>query len=354
VIFVVSPEDDSFEIREFLQVQGHPFVDRIRPLTYEEIMARKELPLGSYIFTAIDQLSPTEREITALCWQALSNASSQITLINHPQQVLSRSELLETCFQLKRNSFRVFRATQFASCTRFPVFLRLERQHLGSLSGLLYSKRALLRALAKVLAQGYRLRDTIIVEYCDTADSAGFFQKYSAFIVGDIIVPNSIVHSDDWVTKWAVRSAEPELVRQEVEYVETNPHADWLRQTFSIAKIGYGRIDYGIKDSVPQVWEINTNPTITRRIWDTDPVREQARRVRAAVRDRFLRGFEEAFAAIDTPLDPAQTIPIDISKSYLRKLQAEKRLRLRVAKRRASVSRATRSVSALLRRLHLR
>lgn len=354
MIFFVAPEDDSFEMREFLEIRGHPYADRIRPLTYEEITIRRELPLGTYIFAAIDQISSAQREITALCWQELSRASSEIKLINHPHRVLCRYELLETCFQQRRHSFQVFRASDFARCGGFPVFLRLEREHTGSLSGLLYSRQALLRALAKALLKGYRLCDMMIVEYCDTADSSGVFQKYSAFIVGGTIVPHSIVHSSNWVTKWAARSADPDLVRQELEYIENNPHADWLRETFAIANIGYGRIDYGVKDSVPHVWEINTNPTIIRRIWDTDPVREQQRQLRAPVRERFFRRFMDAFIAVDSPVDPAQTIHLEFSGSQLQKLDAERRLRLRVRKRSVVFSRATDLLSRLSHRLRLR
>ena len=353
MIFFVAPAEGLFGMREFLEIQGHPFVDHIRLLTYEEIAIRRQLPLGTYIFAAIDQISPTEREITALCWRELYRGSSEIALINHPYHVLCRYELLETCFQLKRNSFRVFRASDFTRCRSFPVFVRVEREHTGSLSGLLYSKRALLRALAKALLQGYRLRDLMIVEYCDTADSSGVFQKYSAFIVGDRIVPNSIVHSRNWVTKWDGRLENPDLVRKEVEYVENNPHADWLRETFAIAKIGYGRIDYGVKDSVPQVWEINTNPTIGWRLGDIDPVQEQQRKLRAPVRERFLRGFLNAFAAVDSPVDPAQTISFDVSGSHLRKLETEKTLSLRVRKRRRAFSWATGLPIRLLRGLRV-
>jgi hypothetical protein len=341
-------------MREFLQIQGRPFRDLIRVKTYEEIASQRILPLGTYIFAAMDQISPAESEITALCWSELSRASSEIKLINHPHDVLCRYELLDTCYRLKRNSFRVFRASDFMRCDKFPVFLRLEREHTGSLSRLLYSRRELHRALAKALMEGYRPRDLLIVEYLDTADSTGAFRKYSAFIVDRAIVPNSIVHSTNWITKWAARADDADLVRQEVDYVENNPHAEWLRETFAIAKIGYGRIDYCVKDSVPQVWEINTNPTIARRLTDTDPIHEQQRKLRAPVRERFLRRFLDAFIAVDTNAEPTQTIPLPISAAHLKKLQVEKKSRLRLRKRRFAVSRTTHFLLEALHRLRVR
>ena len=38
----------------------------------------------------------------------------------------------------------------------------------------------------------------------------------------------------------------------------------WLRRVFAVAGVDYGRVDYGVLDGVPQVWEINLNPTIGR------------------------------------------------------------------------------------------
>jgi hypothetical protein len=45
-------------------------------------------------------------------------------------------------------------------------------------------------------------------------------------------------------------------------YFEANPHAAWLRRVFEVARIEYGRVDYGVSGGVPQVWEINLTPTL--------------------------------------------------------------------------------------------
>ena len=63
-------------------------------------------------------------------------------------------------------------------------------------------RRQLTRALLRALASGHRLRDLLVVEYCDTADSAGVFRQYCAAIVGDRILPQVLVHNHNWVTKW--------------------------------------------------------------------------------------------------------------------------------------------------------
>jgi len=322
----------------YLRQQGAALGSRIRVLTFDDIAERQEIPLGTYIFSAIDQLSPTEKAIAELCWESLSEASSEITLLNHPAEVLCRYDLLKTCFERKRNTHRVARASQFFRCRNFPVFIRSEHEHTGSLTSLLHTPQQLARALAQTLVHGHRLRDLIVVEYRDTADPSGIYRQYSAHIVGDRIIPKALVHHRNWVTKWAGRLVDSEKAREELEYVESNPHADWLRETFELAKIRYGRIDYGLRDSVPQVWEINTNPMIVRPAgWGPSTMTPEQRSLGAPVTDRFHREFRAAFEAIDSPEDSKRMVRINVSRKQQRKLESEKRLRLRLRARKTAI-----------------
>jgi hypothetical protein len=340
VIFFVAPADETWEMEEYLQQYGGTLCSRLRILTYDDIVIQREVPLGSYIFAAIDQLSPTERAIAVQCWHELSSASSDLTLINNPTEVLCRYDLLQACFALKRNTFRVRRASEFYRPQRFPVFIRAEREHTGGLTRLLYTRRQAAQALTKLLLLGYRLRDLLIVEYCETVDAAGVFRDYCAAIVGDRIIPQALVHMHNWVTKWDGRLVDADKAREQREYVDNNPHAQWLRETFELAKIRYGRIDYGVKDGVPQVWEVNTNPTIVRRAADPNPMPEEQRNLLAPVRDRFIGQCRAALAAIDSEVDPTRTLRIDVSPRQLRQLAAEKRLRRRLQARKTALGRA--------------
>ena len=49
---------------------------------------------------------------------------------------------------------------------------------------------------------------------------------------------------------------------EEREYLRNNPHEGILREVFHLAGINYGRADYSMLDGRPQIWEINTNPTL--------------------------------------------------------------------------------------------
>jgi hypothetical protein len=350
MIVVVTPTDETWEFNDYLQTLGKELLGRVKILTCDEIAVHQKVPLASYVFMAIDQMSPTEKEIATQCWEGLSETRSEIKLINHPARVLLRHNLLKLCFERGRNSFRVYRASEFLHCRRFPVFLRRNLDHNGSVTPLLYTRGELGRALAKSLYLGYRLRDLIIVEYCDTADPSGTFRKYSAFIVGDRVLPHTLMHSTLWITKSQGRLIDASTAREEIEYVRNNPHGQWLRETFALAKISYGRIDYGLRDGKPQLWEINTNPTIIRTA-GADPISEEQRRLRDPVRLQFFPAFQSALEAIDAGTDPSEMVRINVSPRQQRNLKIEKELRLRVQARKTVISRSARFLIRSLRHL---
>jgi hypothetical protein len=350
MIFFVAPSGETWEIEDYLRTHGKELTDRTSVLTWDQIVARQELGLGSYVFLAIDQMSPTEKEIAAQCWEKLSQARSDITLINHPSEVLLRYDLLHTCFQRNRNTFRIRRAVDFLRCEEFPVFLRRENDHNSSITGLLHTRKELARAVAKSLYMGYRLRDLVVVEYCDTADRAGMFRKYSSFVVGDRVLPHTLMHSRNWITKSQGRVVDVATAREELEYVQKNPHAEWLRETFTLAKIRYGRIDYGLLDGQPQVWEINTNPTIIR-LATAEPIPEEQRRLRDPVRQVFFPSLQAALEEIDSVADPSRTVRVEISRKQQRKLRAERRLGLRIQARKTALSQVAGPLLRSIRRL---
>src|SRR5579863_8444882 len=113
MIFFVAPSGETWEIEDYLQTYGKELVGRACITTWDQIVSGQELNLGSYVFLAIDQMSPTQKEIAARCWEKLSQARSDITLINNASEVLLRYDLLQACYERKRNAFRVRRAMDF-------------------------------------------------------------------------------------------------------------------------------------------------------------------------------------------------------------------------------------------------
>jgi hypothetical protein len=351
MIFFVAPSGDTWELEDYL---GHSYGQELQAaaevVTWDEIIGRQELRLGTYVFLAIDQMTATEKEVAAQCWERLSEARSDVTLINHPREVLLRYDLLQTSYRGRRNNFRVRRALDFLRCDEFPVFLRRENDHEASITDLLHTREELALAIAKCLYLGYRMRDLIIVEFCDTVDDAGIFRKYSSFIVGDRILPHTLMHSKNWITKSQGRLVDAATAREELAYVQENPHAEWLGETFARAKIRYGRIDYGLLNGRPQVWEINTNPAIIRRA-EAGPIPEEQRRLRDPVRQVFFPSLRAAFQAINSAADPSEIVRIQVSQGQRRKFDDEKRLRLRTQARKTVISRGARLLRRSMRHL---
>ena len=152
-------------------------------------------------------------------------------------------------------------------------------------------------AVARTIGQvGDESREVVAVEFIDTADSEGLYRKYSAFRVGDQIVPRHVFFSREWMQKQADLT-DPAYLEEERAYVETNPHRGAVLDVFELARIEYGRVDYSILDGRLQVWEINTNPSLAGPISDQKPEREHvhalfARRMNRCLADLDARGPE--------------------------------------------------------------
>ena len=104
---------------------------------------------------------------------------------------------------------------------------------------------------------------------------------------------------------------------------------------------------------MPQVWEINTNPTIVRRAANPSTMPTAQRSLLEPMRERFLQRFQAALEAIDTDADPDRTIRIDVPRRLLRTLEAEKRQRRRPA-RRTGIARLIAGSAVLARRFRVR
>jgi hypothetical protein len=248
---------------------------------------------GTYVFTDLERLSPAELQKAAIVWQALAGTEIGIRLLNHPTRSMRRYELLRTLYERGINSFDVYRLTEARWPTRYPVFLRREHDHDGPISPLLRTRSELKMALDALYHQG-EVRDRLmIVEFCDTADTNGIYRRYGAFVIGGHVFVNGVVFSRHWVQKKGDLD-EPDMLREERQYVEENPHQDALREIFGLAGIDYGRMDYGLLDGKVQVWEINTNPTIIgsrlRRSVERQPIRERFDREMASALEQLASG----------------------------------------------------------------
>ncbi|MCH7629754.1 MAG: hypothetical protein IH997_13750 [Proteobacteria bacterium] len=264
MIYFLVPRDGAPLIENYLAGWGKGLAGRLNVVPYEDLPSRTDYPGGTYVFAGFDQLSPVQRHAFTGVASQLESASADVSILNRPALTLLRYDLLRTLQQVGINRFGATRAANAASVTRYPVFIRKESAHNGSLSGLLYSLGDVDRWLCDWWLRGNKLRDLLIVDFAETRDSSGLFHKYSAFVVGDAVVPRSLYFGKDWMLKSRTREVDEEKLLAERAYVMDNPHETILRRIFVTAHIEYGRIDYSVVGRQIFAWEINLNPTIGR------------------------------------------------------------------------------------------
>jgi len=276
---------------------------RMAFLFYEELPQVTSLPSGTYVFADLERLRPRQLELASRVSEQLAKEPEQASVLNDPRRALRRHDLLARLHAAGVNRFRVVRACDPWPELRFPVFLHEERSHDGALTPLLHDERALHRALRRARLLGLRRRDLLVTEFCDTSDADGLFRKYSAFRVGDEILPRHVLFSRGWHLK------RPDLESEAFEherrrYLDDNPHETQLREIFELAGIGFGRIDYSLLDGEIQVWEINTNPTVSRR----------------------TQSLTRAFEAIDRLAARRSPLPIHLAPDLVAAAEREQRV----------------------------
>jgi hypothetical protein len=311
VIYFVTPAAQAFAMHEYVSARGAALATRLRLVDYERFAEWTRIERGTYVLTALDQLSAGMlRLLQALVGQL--EGSDGVRFLNHPSRTMQRFALLQTLARLGRNEFRAERVTRDYRALRFPVFLRSERDHGGPVSPVLHSSRDADAAVARALAQGFRLDDLLVVEFCDTADARGLVRKYGAFVVGDRVISKSLAVSRDWMIKRRGTEDAPEFIEEDVAYILGNPHREALADIFRLAGVGYGRMDYSVKDGRIQTWEINLAPTIGQGFGKSSAhLPEALQRRRATGREHFSLAFQDAWERADS-ITAGPSIPITL------------------------------------------
>jgi hypothetical protein len=314
----------SFGIRDYMANRGKDLAGHFNVVLYEELSNLTALPATGTIFAAVDQAGPAALCASGAIHNLLSGVRPELTLLNHPLQSLQRLALLRRLFDIGCNRFNAIRATADPSALRYPVFIRYEQRHNGSMSPLLHDRKALDRALVDLAVRGISTQELLIVEFCDTSGPDGLFRKYSAMRIGDTIIPRHVHAGTSWIAKAGSSADEEELVHEELEYLENHPHEKWLRHVFTEARIEYGRIDYGLYKGEPQVWEINTNPTLGRGAHRSAPRHPRFAALREPARAASHRLMLEAFKRLEQP-ETASQLPVVLPEGISIRLQAEAR-----------------------------
>jgi len=273
MIYYLCKKNYSDTVKSFLATWGRDLKSHLRVIPYETFFRKKYLPAGTYFFSDLERLSALEAETAAIVWRELrSQWAEEIRLLNHPTISLSRFELLRQLFNEGINDYNVYRMAGDSLPHRFPVFLRNVNEHEGPYSELLSTPQELHDAIQRLDENGKSRENKMIVEYCDTSDKNGLFRKYSCFNVSGLIIPRHIYFGRNWMLKYP-DLFESEIIQEEIDFMQMNPHEAQLKKIFALAHIDYGRIDYSIKHGQIQVWEINTNPHIAGFISAQNPAR---------------------------------------------------------------------------------
>ncbi len=314
MIHFVAPANDDWTPHEYLSGWGRAVADRFRVVHYEDLAAAGSLERGVYVLAALCRLTDGMGLFLRELHGRLSREPG-LRFLNDPSRTLKRLPLLEELARRGLNEFRAARATGDFASLRYPVFLRSERAHDGALSPLLQSPREVEAAVARAVILGRReVRDLLVVEFCDTADSDGYYRKYSAYVVGDRVLPRSMEYGRGWMLKHAGCEYSQKMLDEERAYVLANPHEPELSRIFAIAGIQYGRIDYAIKAGRVQTWEINLHPMIGRGPGPSKhPVPPELKPYREESKAIFHRGFQAAWEAVDLPSDGQPAIEIAVA-----------------------------------------
>lgn len=302
MIYYLVTSQHNYAIRQYLRSWGQELAKVVQVVPYSALPGNLEMPVGAYVFSDLERLETLQLTLAADVWERLAAAGEVVRLHNHPLRSLRRFELLTRLAERGQNRFRAHRPSAPGQPWRYPVFVRHEREHTGNLSPLLHSAEEVRSVLLKLVMDGLALRDLLVVELCETADQDGIYRKYSAFLVGDRVLPRHVLFSRNWVQKDLdlLDASQREEIRA---YCRQNPHEAQIRAIFREAGIDYGRIDYSLLGGELQVWEINTNPLVMR------PPEEYPVETHPFHAD-FAARFGEALAAINVPTSPVLRVPM--------------------------------------------
>ena len=310
-------------MRDYLANEGVGIAHRFELVSFKELFSWNTLPRGLYVFAGIDQLEKTQRELAERVWQLLYAAG--IPTLNHPTKSLLRYPLLKALNEAGLNRFKARKATEPLEDLQYPVFVRDCNMHTGSLTRLLHSPDEVEVALRSLSWAGMGRNYLLVVEFLDTSDQSAHFRRYAACRVGKTIIAKSIKSSKHWVAKHSTKNAIQHPAEEEHAFVNENPHLSWLTRVFDLANIQYGRIDYSLLEAQPQIWEINTCPTLGPTTKFFDFVERRFDKKTEPTRNVFDSKFQCIWEELDDGVD-AGGAPIQCSlpRNSIKKAERER------------------------------
>ena len=288
----------NFTIRPFLEIWPNKAADSIRLVPYEHLHRIRHIKPCIYIFSDIERITEEQKQSAIHLCSCISKVYPEDLILNHPGRALTRDRLLIKLWDEGINQHRSYYPGDQLAGIRFPVFIRKINDHYGPMTGLIQTRQELDYQLQEIQKHEKNNDQLIIIEFTDTRCNNQLYRKYSAFRIGDRIVPGHIIFSDNWVVKDAPPGTPAS--DEEITYHAENPHSDQLLQIFRLANIEYGRIDYGLLNGKIQVWEINTNPVLVGR-------REKYSPDVTRIKKALVENLADAFLFTNTRLEDVRS-----------------------------------------------
>lgn len=329
MIYFITPADQTWIIHNLIDRVNADLRPHIKPLSFHDFYHNRVIENGVVIFTALDVLTNVQRRIAVEIANQLTHPDLDLHLMNHPNKVLGRFDLLKILHKKNLNSFQAYRLSEISSDEiNFPVFIREEHNHTGSISEIIDNPESFKKTVNKLENHGFKKESLLVVEYLNTSDETGLFRKYSVQRFGDKIIPRYLSLDYHWVVK--ENSELPkgrelytdERLQEEVQFMKENPHEEKLLKIFDIAGIEFGRIDYSLLNSKIQTWEINTLPT-----FGSYPGRKKKNEKRKKREESKQIFYELLSRAIRTLIDKphSSTVSVSLSPPLKKSLSKEQR-----------------------------
>ncbi|WP_095595171.1 ATP-grasp domain-containing protein [Actibacterium pelagium] len=218
------------------------------------------MPRAGYILADFDRVHPWTLEAAGFVYERLTREG--LSILNNPRNFMHRAALLRRLKARGVNAFTCWQPAQDEWPDRFPVFLRTIHAHRGTESDLLHSIDDAKQALDRAKTDGKVLSDLVFVEYCAQPEpGTQIFRKHAAHFVNGKIIRGLTVTDSGWQAKLGELglATEENYLADLVEQREY-PHTRLMQDVAKIAGLEYGRIDYGMVDGKPQIYEVNSNP----------------------------------------------------------------------------------------------
>ncbi|MFV0411319.1 MAG: hypothetical protein ACK5LJ_16960 [Paracoccus sp. (in: a-proteobacteria)] len=343
MLALVISEPHQYTVRDVLETRPHPLHGRIFILSYDEFLSLPRLPRATWLFLDIERLSADDLAATLARLERLRAACPDAQILNRPERIRGRMEVMARLSAARINDFRVLPLDTPPDELRFPVFLRGIQDHDGPKSQLLHSPAELAEAIAALPApEGH-----VITEYIDARNDEGLFEKRSYMQIGACLFPSALDTSRNWVCKG--EHGNPDSVAQpvrELDFMNGIDDREGLQQAFALTGIDYGRADYAIVDGRAQIFEINTNP------WLEPP--EQVPAPSRSGAERMIAAWIDALATLErsSEIDRPEWLDIPGARPASTPRLNRRGIIHRALRRTGRLHRETRHMQ-LLRRLHL-